>query len=156
MTKNNNVLLLKPDKGNGAVVVDRTVYDLGITNIISDNNKFNKLLGILLYYVRVDSKGSLDILKNLATWTTEYINLFIPVFIRQPGFMGYTKCTKPVLPIQIVNCKLPLLDFLIDNIVDSNSRSPKTSVYHKNTFTGLCTNYFSFCSYSYKIGLIHT
>ena len=31
-----------------------------------------------------------------------------------------------------------------------------TRVYHKKTFTGLLTNYFSFTSYSYKVGLIRT
>ena len=31
-----------------------------------------------------------------------------------------------------------------------------TSIYRKKTFTGLLTNYFSFTSYSYKVGLIKT
>ena len=31
-----------------------------------------------------------------------------------------------------------------------------TSVYHKKTFTGLLTNFFSFTSFSYKLGLIRT
>ena len=30
------------------------------------------------------------------------------------------------------------------------------STYHKKTYTGLLTNYFSFTSFKYKIGLIHT
>ena len=32
----------------------------------------------------------------------------------------------------------------------------KTSMYHKMTFTGLLTNFFSFTSFSYKVGLICT
>ena len=40
LRKNKNVVLLKPDKGNGIVVMDRDVYDLGILNIINNNTKF--------------------------------------------------------------------------------------------------------------------
>ena len=49
--------------------------------------------------------------------------------------------------------KLPFLDVLIDN---SDPKSIHTSVYRKKTFSGLLTNYFSFCSFVYKIGLIGT
>ena len=51
--------------------------------------------------------------------------------------------------------KLPFLDILVDNI-DPNSLL--TGVYRnkKKTFTGLLTNYFSFSSFSYKLGLIRT
>ena len=38
----------------------------------------------------------------------------------------------------------------------STSNSLLTRVYRKKTFTGLLTNYFSFTSYSYKVGLIRT
>ena len=51
------------------------------------------------------------------------------------------------------NHKLPFLDVLIDNHDPSSSL---TRVYRKKTFTGLLTNYFSFTSYSYKVGLIKT
>ena len=49
--------------------------------------------------------------------------------------------------------KLPFLDVLIDN---NDPNSFLTRVYRKKTFTGLLTNYFSFTSYSYKVGLIRT
>ena len=49
--------------------------------------------------------------------------------------------------------KLPFLDVLIEN---SDPKSIHTSVYRKKTFSGLLTNYFSFCSFVYKIGLIRT
>ena len=52
-----------------------------------------------------------------------------------------------------VNHKLPFLDVLIDNHDPSSSL---TRIYRKKTFTGLLTNYFSFTSYSYKVGLIKT
>jgi len=49
--------------------------------------------------------------------------------------------------------KLPFSDVLITN---NNTNSLLTSVYRNTTFTGLLTNYFSFISYSYKVGLIRT
>ena len=49
--------------------------------------------------------------------------------------------------------KLPFLDVLVDN---NNPNSFLTRVCRKKTFTGLLTNYFSFTSYSYKVGLIRT
>ena len=49
--------------------------------------------------------------------------------------------------------KLPFLDVLVDN---NDPNSLPTRVYRKKTFTGLLTNYFSFTSYSYKVGLIRT
>ena len=33
-------MILKPDKGNGVVVIYRDAYGLGILNIISDTSKF--------------------------------------------------------------------------------------------------------------------
>ena len=50
--------------------------------------------------------------------------------------------------------KLPFLDVLVDNN-DPNSLLNRVDR-KKKTFTGLLTNYFSFTSYSYKVGLIGT
>ena len=49
--------------------------------------------------------------------------------------------------------KLPFLDVLVDN---NDPNSLLTRVYRKKTFIVLLTNYFSFTSYSYKVGLIRT
>ena len=44
-----------------------------------------------------------------------------------------------------------------NGIIENNDPiSFLTRVYRKKTFTGLLTNYFSFTSYSYKVGLIRT
>ena len=53
-----------------------------------------------------------------------------------------------------VDGKLTFLDVL----VNKNCCSPNTSVFHtcKRTFTGLLTNYFSFTSFNFKVGLIRT
>ena len=49
--------------------------------------------------------------------------------------------------------KLPFLDVVVDN---NDPNSLLTRVYRTKTFTGLLTNYFSFTSHSYEVGLIRT
>ena len=49
--------------------------------------------------------------------------------------------------------KLPFLDVLVEN---NNPNSFLTRGYSKKTFIGLLTSYFSFTSYSFKVGLIRT
>ena len=52
-----------------------------------------------------------------------------------------------------VDNKLAFLDVLVNN----NPLNLQTSVFRiKKTFTGLLTNYFSFTSFSYKMGLVRT
>ena len=41
--KKNNIVILKPDKGNGVVVLNRADYIEGILNIINDTYKFKEL-----------------------------------------------------------------------------------------------------------------
>ena len=51
------------------------------------------------------------------------------------------------------NHKLPFLDVLLDN---HSNHGIITSVFHKKTYTGLLTNYYSFVPFSYKLGLVRT
>ena len=51
-----------------------------------------------------------------------------------------------------IDKKLPFLDILICK----NETGLKTSIYRKKTDTGLLTNFNSFISYGYKLGLIKT
>ena len=53
-----------------------------------------------------------------------------------------------------VNHKLPFLDILLDNSNPAQSLVP--SFFRKSTYTGLLTNFLSFSSFSYKLGLIRT
>ena len=38
-----HVVILKPDKGNGIVILDRTAYDNGLLSIINDSSKFKPI-----------------------------------------------------------------------------------------------------------------
>ena len=43
LRKNKDIVITKPDKGNGVVILDRKLYDNAIQEIISDTFKFEKL-----------------------------------------------------------------------------------------------------------------
>ena len=43
LSKNKDIVITKPGKGNGVVILDRKFYDNAIQEIISDTSKFNKL-----------------------------------------------------------------------------------------------------------------
>ena len=43
LRKNKDIVITKPDKGNGVVILDRKLYDNTIQEIISDTSKFEKL-----------------------------------------------------------------------------------------------------------------
>ena len=43
LNKNGDIFITKPDKGNGAVILDRKLYDNAIQEIISDTSKFKNL-----------------------------------------------------------------------------------------------------------------
>ena len=43
LQKNKDIVIMKPDKGSGVVILDRKLYDNPIEEIISDTSKFKKL-----------------------------------------------------------------------------------------------------------------
>ena len=43
LRKNKDIVITKPDKGNGVVILDRKLYNNTIEEIISDTSKFEKL-----------------------------------------------------------------------------------------------------------------
>jgi hypothetical protein len=43
LQKDNNIYLIKPDKGNGVVIINRTDYNSRMLNILDDNIKFERI-----------------------------------------------------------------------------------------------------------------
>ena len=43
LRNNKDIVITKPDKGNGVVILDRKLYNNAIEEIISDTSKFEKL-----------------------------------------------------------------------------------------------------------------
>ena len=71
-------------------------------------------------------------------------------------FLSYLNSQHPNIKFTVekeVNGKLPFLDVLL---IKSDFSQIHTTTYHKSTYTGLLTNFTSFLSMPYKIGLIKT
>ena len=71
------------------------------------------------------------------------------------SFYNYINSQHPNIRFTLdkeVDNKLAFLDVLVNN----NPLNLLTSVFRKETFTGLLTNYFSFTSFSYKMGVVRT
>lgn len=94
LRRNKDIVILKPDKGNGLVVMDRKAYEQGILSIISDTSKFKvndndptlQREGKLQRFLRtLKSKGHLD--KN--TYERIY-----PVGSQPARFYGLPKMHK--------------------------------------------------------------
>ena len=43
LRKNKDIIIMKPDKGNGVVILDRKLYNNAIEEMIRDTSKFEKL-----------------------------------------------------------------------------------------------------------------
>ena len=43
LTKNKDIIITKPNKGNGVVILDRKLFDNATQKIISDTSKFEEL-----------------------------------------------------------------------------------------------------------------
>ena len=72
------------------------------------------------------------------------------------SFFSYINSQHPNIKFTMEregNQKLPFLDVLLDN---HSNQGIITSVFHKKTYTGLLTNYFSLVPFSYKLGLVRT
>ena len=55
--RNSNIVVCKPDKGNGVVVVDKDRYVDSIQTIISDQSKFQEItLPIQKYVTKIEDK----------------------------------------------------------------------------------------------------
>ena len=66
---NKNIVVTKPDKGRGVVILDRNVYVEKLTHIISDTSKFVQIKeSIQTYSLRIEDKinNFLRKLKNMS------------------------------------------------------------------------------------------
>ena len=64
LRRNKDIVFLKPDKGNGIVLLNRADYDKGILDIISDSNKFVELANDPTIYRKGKLQRILRVLKN--------------------------------------------------------------------------------------------
>ena len=96
--------------------------------------------------------------KGATIFRTSQVFKDVRMFVGQDGlsFLNYINSQHPNIKSTMEreeNQKLPFLDVLLDS---HSNHGIITSVFHKKTYTGLLTNYFSFVPFSCKLGLVRT
>jgi Reverse transcriptase (RNA-dependent DNA polymerase) len=140
------------------------------THFLFDTNIYDQIDGVAMGSPLGPVLANLFMGVNEREWLSEYSGskpcfyrryvddvfcLFKSVCDVKP-FLEYLNSRHPSIKFTVeyeTDRKLPFLDVLVDGI---NGDCFTTSIYRKVTFTGLLTNFNSFCSNSYKIGLIKT
>ena len=82
--------------------------------------------------------------------------VFSTLRMRLNYFVDFLNSQHPNIKFTLEKETNKILAFLDLCITNSDRSCLKTSTYRKKTFTGLLTNFFSFISFSYKVGLIRT
>jgi len=102
LSKNNNLIVQKADKGNSVVLVDKDVYIRHMENILKDNTKFEKVkikTGILNFQVNHQKRIN-DYLKSLKDSDSLSVNQYkkIKAVGSKPGILyGLCKVHKAIV-----------------------------------------------------------
>ena len=96
LRKNRNLVILKPDKGNGVVVLDRLDYDNGILKIISDTSKFRPIKDDPTLLREGRLQRLLRKLKNSGHLDNDVYNNICPKVPSLPESMASRRCTRNV------------------------------------------------------------
>ena len=105
--KNKDIIITKPDKGNGVVILDRILYDNAIQKITSDTSKFEKLNedptmksepSLQLYLRKLKQKTFLTKM-NIIQFNENCILLVLLLLVS----MAFLKCTNFPLVIHFLN-----------------------------------------------------
>ena len=121
LRNNNNILITKPDKGNGVVIVGRIYYRSSMYGIVNDTSRFSKLRSDPTI-CRENSKRFLLSLRNKDFFTKEVYDNIYPCGSR-PGRIYNNpkthklksktdKLTFPPIVSSIGTCNYKLTNFL--------------------------------------------
>nr|XP_027227563.1 uncharacterized protein LOC113819538 [Penaeus vannamei] len=121
LTKSNDVVITKPEKGNGIVLLNKKDYVNKMMDIISDTNKFN-LVQRDIFSVMLQCEGKINrllskLLTNDVITQDTYRNLYAKE--STPGIMcGLPKVHKDGIPLRpilsaIGTCSYQLAKFLV-------------------------------------------
>ena len=95
-------------------------------------------------------------MKNCGLKILKALKFYFIVDMLTTLFVYFTPNMKPIYFSTTSTLDTPTLGLLWKKKLITTYPFFLTIVYRKKTFTGLLTNYFSFTSYSYKVGLIRT
>lgn len=80
LKKNNDIIILRPDKGSGVLVLDKLAYNDAISDLLSRNTKFKKNCNL----ISLRREGQLQrYLRKIMLLTVT----FIPPVLNQLGYM---------------------------------------------------------------------
>ena len=101
---NEHIVITKPDKGSGIVILNKEDYNSKMLNIINDEKKFLKIgpVGDNLTIVKLEKK-IIQILKDLVDkneLSQEHYNLIRPVGSIRPRLYGLPKLHKVDIPLR--------------------------------------------------------
>ncbi|XP_068739114.1 uncharacterized protein [Montipora capricornis] len=98
LRKNKDIVILKPDKGNGVVVMDRIAYEQGIFTIISDTSKFKVIDNDPTLQREGKLQRFLRALKNKGHLDKDTYERIYPVGSQPARFYGLPKMHKARQP----------------------------------------------------------
>ena len=109
LKQNKDIIILRPDKGNGVVLLDKVVYNNAISDLLSDNSKFKKLQSDLTQRREGQLQRYLRKLKKEGLLSTDtYRDQYLSYWLNQLDCMVCPNYTKSKIPILLH----PLLDLL--------------------------------------------
>ena len=100
LRKNQDITILKPDKGNGVVILNKTDYIKGISDILNDSHKFKELTidptinregKLQRFLLELKKKGKID---------AEIYNNVYPSGPQPTLIYGHPKCTRLSLQLK--------------------------------------------------------
>ena len=87
MKEDQSIIICKPDKGRGIVIIDREEYDSKMKNILSDTSKFRLLkTDITTYILKCEDKLN-RLLRNVKHLIGDHAYDFIYASGTKPGYL---------------------------------------------------------------------
>ena len=103
LRKNKDIFIMKPDKGNGIVVLDWKLYNNAVEEMISDTSKFEKLNEDLTLKRESSLQRFLRKLKQKNVLMKLNMINFILLLLLLLVSMAFLKCTNSPLVIHFLN-----------------------------------------------------
>ena len=101
LKRNKSIVILKPDKGNAVVIMDRSVYNQQIYNILSDGTKFSKLSVDPTFTRQTKLQNFLRRIKNFGLFSDSVYEHIYPSGAKPARIYGLPKIHKVKSDLEI-------------------------------------------------------
>ena len=100
LSNDDSIVVTKPDKGNGVVILDRTEYVSKMLDIIGDESKFSHVTADDNLKNLKKSRSCLRYLRNKNCLNDDVYNRIYPTAASTPSMYGLPKTHKPDVPLR--------------------------------------------------------